>query len=79
MAAMANTLTFAYVGASLSTLLLCTQYDANWLKFLNFEGVSEEVVRSLTATIGLVFTIPITALLSAYACLKFSGDRQKKR
>jgi uncharacterized membrane protein len=78
MAAMANTLIFAYVGASLSTLLLYTQYDASWLKFMNFEGVSEEIVRSLTATIGLVFTVPITALLSAYACLKFSGDRRRK-
>jgi len=78
MAAMANTLIFAYVGASLSTLLLYTQYDASWLKFLNFEGVSEEVVRSLTATIGLVFTVPITALLSAYAAIKFSGERKRK-
>lgn len=66
MAAMANTLIFAYVGASLSTLLLYTQYDASWLKFLNFESISDEVLRSLTATIGLVFTVPITALLSAW-------------
>jgi uncharacterized membrane protein len=78
MAAMANTLIFAYVGASLSTLLLYTQYDASWLKFLNFESVSEEVVRSLAATIGLVFTVPITALLSAYSSLKFSDERRGK-
>lgn len=69
MAAMANTLIFAYVGASLSTLLLYSQYDANWLKFLNFDTVTEEVIRSLAATIGLVFTVPITALCSAWFAL----------
>lgn len=69
MAAMANTLIFAYVGASLSTLLLYSQYDANWLKFLNFDMVTEEVIRSLAATIGLVFTVPITALCSAWFAL----------
>lgn len=66
MAAMANTLIFAYVGASLSTLLLYSQYDANWLKFLNFDAVTEEVIRSLAATIGLVFTVPITAFCAAW-------------
>lgn len=65
-AAMANTLIFAYVGASLSTLLLYTQYDANWLKFLNFESVSVEIVQALGATIGLMLTVPVSALLSAW-------------
>lgn len=66
MAAMANTIIFAYVGASLSTLLLFSQYDSNWIKFLNFDSVTEEIVRSLAATIGLIFTVPITALLATW-------------
>ncbi|HWQ99238.1 MAG TPA: YibE/F family protein [Candidatus Methylomirabilis sp.] len=67
MSALANTLIFAYVGASLSTLLLYTQYGGSWLKFLNFDSVSDEVLRSLAGTIGLVFTVPITAILAAWA------------
>lgn len=67
MSALANTLIFAYVGASLSTLLLYTQYGGSWLKFLNFDVVADEVIRSLAGTIGLVFTVPITALLAAWA------------
>jgi uncharacterized membrane protein len=70
MSALANTLIFAYVGASLSTLLLYTQYGGSWLKFLNFDSVSDEIVRSLSGTIGLVFTVPITALLAALVCIK---------
>lgn len=67
MGALANTLVFAYVGASLSTLLLYSQYGGSWAKFMNFDLVVDEVVRSLAGTIGLVFTVPITALLAAWA------------
>lgn len=67
MAALANTLVYAYVGGSLSTLLLYTQFGGSWLKFINFDSVVDEVIRSLSGTIGLIFTVPITALLAAWA------------
>lgn len=79
MAAMANTIIFAYVGASLSTLLLFSQYDSNWLKFLNFDSITEEVIRSLAATIGLVFTVPITALLAAWFAHTGTSFKPKKK
>lgn len=66
MGALANTLVFAYVGASLSTLLLYQQFGGSWLKFINFDSVTDEIVRSLAGTIGLVFTVPITAVLAAW-------------
>ena len=66
MSALANTLVYAYVGASLSTLLLYKQFDASWLKFINFDTVVNEIIRSLCGTIGLVFTVPITALLTGW-------------
>ena len=66
MSALANTLVYAYVGGSLSTLLLYKQFGGSWLKFINFDSVVDEVVRSLSGTIGLVFTVPITALLAAW-------------
>ncbi len=67
MSALANTLVYAYVGASLSTLLLYRQYGESWLKFMNFDVVVDEVIRSLCGTIGLIFTVPITAVLAAWA------------
>jgi uncharacterized membrane protein len=66
MGALANTLVFAYVGASLSTLLLFSQYGGSWAKFINFDSIVDEIIRSLAGTIGLVFTVPITALLAAW-------------
>lgn len=66
MAALANTLVYAYVGASLSSLLLYKQFGESWLKFINFDTVVDEIIRSLCGTIGLIFTVPITALLAAW-------------
>lgn len=66
MAALANTLIYAYVGGSLSTLLLYKEFGSSWLKFINFDSVVDEIIRSLSGTIGLIFTVPITALLAAW-------------
>lgn len=70
MGALANTLVFAYVGGSLSTLLLYQQFGSSWLKFANFDAIVDEIIRSLSGTIGLVFTVPITALLAAWVMQK---------
>ena len=70
MAALANTLVFVYVGGALSTLLLYTQSSGSWAKFLNFDVIVDEIIRSLSGTIGLTFTVPITALLGAWFALR---------
>ncbi len=77
MSALANTLIYAYVGASLSSLLLYKQYGQSWLKFMNFDTVVDEIIRSLCGTIGLIFTVPITALLAAWAVTR-PGWRNEK-
>jgi uncharacterized membrane protein len=77
MGALANTLIFAYVGGSLSTLLLYTQYGGSWAKFLNFDSVVDEVIRSLAGTIGLIFTVPITALLAAWFALRIRSQTER--
>jgi uncharacterized membrane protein len=75
MGALANTLVFAYVGGSLSTLLLFAQSGNTWAKFINFDVVVDEIVRSLTGTIGLIFTVPITAFLAAWIAIKTKPGR----
>lgn len=75
MGALANTLVFAYVGGSLSTLLLYTQYGGSWAKFLNFDSITDEIIRSLAGTIGLIFTVPITALLAAWFALRIKSAK----
>ncbi len=77
MGALANTLVYAYVGGSLSTLLLFKQFGSSWLKFINFDTIVDEIIRSLSGTIGLVFTVPITALLSAWVMQKGKQPQTK--
>jgi uncharacterized membrane protein len=65
-AMMIHVIIFVSIGASLSTFLLYTQYDSNWLKFINIDSVTQGIIHSISASIGLLFSIPITAILSAW-------------
>ncbi|MEA3272292.1 MAG: YibE/F family protein [Patescibacteria group bacterium] len=66
MGTMTNTLIFAYVGVSLPLLLLFTELGESYIKFLNFEFIAEEVIRAMTGSIGLIATLPLTAIIAAY-------------
>ena len=59
-----NTLVLAYVGAALPLLLLFAVYPQPFGQTLNREFVTEEVVRTLVGSLGLVSAVPITTLLA---------------
>lgn len=65
MGTMSNTLILAYAGASLPLLLLFMAGNIPFIKIVNMEIVSEEIVRALAGSIGLILCIPITAFVSA--------------
>jgi uncharacterized membrane protein len=65
-AATVNTLVLAYVGAALPLLLLVTQAGENWGNFISREFVTEEIVRTLVGSLGLMSAVPLTTGL---ACL----------
>ncbi len=60
-----NTLVLAYVGASLPLLLLFTQAGQQLGEVVTGEAVAVEVVRTLTGSIGLVASVPLTTALAA--------------
>jgi uncharacterized membrane protein len=62
MGTMANTLILAYVGTTMPLLLLFMGYQMPWVTIVNSDLVATEVVRALTGSIGLVASIPLTAL-----------------
>ncbi|MEJ6950311.1 YibE/F family protein [Natronospora cellulosivora (SeqCode)] len=66
MGTMANTLILAYVGGSIHLLLLIQRYEVNWLRIINMDMIATEIVRGLAGSIGLIISIPITALVSGY-------------
>lgn len=65
---MVNTLVLAYAGASLAIfifLVLNPTGQPMWF-ILNSEIISEEVVRALSGSIGLVLAVPLSTVISAW-------------
>jgi len=69
-----NTLVLAYVGASLPLLLLFTQAGQPLGDIVTGEAVAVEVVRTLTGSVGLVASVPLTTALAALV-----ADRPQRR
>ena len=63
MGTMTNTLILAYAGGALPLLLLATQMPT--IKLINLDLFATEVASALSGSLGLVFTIPLTALVAA--------------
>lgn len=75
MGTMANTLILAYIGSSLSiTLLLCAT-QTSLVQLLNREMVVVEILQALAGSMGILFTIPLTALI---ASLLFRTKQEKE-
>ena len=63
MGSMMNTLIFAYVGASLTIIMLFYGSGTSLIEILNYGFISEEIARSLVGSFGLLATIPLTAVI----------------
>ena len=68
---MTNTLILAYVGGSLTLILLFMASNMSLLEKLNKETIAEQVISALAGSMGVVFTVPITAIVYAV----FNRDR----
>lgn len=66
MGTMVNTLILAYTGTSIPMLLLFMAYETEMSKVFNLDVIATEIVRSLSGSIGLILTIPITAFIASY-------------
>lgn len=73
MGTMTNTLILAYTGSSIPLLLLFMAHETPMVKIINLDIIATEIIRSLSGSIGLVLTVPLTALV-ATALIK----REKK-
>lgn len=76
-AATVNTLVLAYVGASLPLLLLFTVYGEPLGVAINREVVSEEIVRTLVGSLGLMAAVPIATSLAASVVLRYKPIKER--
>lgn len=65
MGTMTNTLILAYVGSAMTIILLFMGFDFQSFDILNQEMIAEEILRAIAGSMGLVCTIPLTAIISA--------------
>ncbi len=70
MTTMSNTLILAYTGAALPLMLLFMAYETSMVKILNLDLIATEIVRALSGSIGLLLTIPLTVMVSAFLLKK---------
>jgi uncharacterized membrane protein len=68
------TIAFAYAGAALPILIIVMLYDRPLADALTSAELSEEVIRTLVGSIGLVLAIPVTTLI-AVLVVKATGIR----
>lgn len=66
MATMTNILILAYAGASFPLLFLFFYMELPFVDIINTQQIAAEIVRSLSGSIGIILTIPATAIIAAY-------------
>lgn len=78
-ASLVNTLILAYVGVSLGLFVIFVLNPNNtpvWV-ILNSEMLSEEIVRSIAGSIGLILAVPITTLIASFIAKRDKDDGRK--
>lgn len=73
-ASMINTLVLVYTGAALPLLILFIDNPRPFLEILNHEIITEEIVRTLVGSIGLILAVPITTFIAVFM---FSLNKEK--
>ena len=62
---MANTLVLAFAGSSLNMMVLIFSYRVSFLQLMNTDFIAVEVVRALAGSLGIIFTVPCVAAITA--------------
>lgn len=70
MGTMSNTLVLAYIGSSLSVVVLLIAYNSSVIGLLNKEMLVVEIMQTLIGSIGILFTIPLTSIFSAFLYMR---------
>ena len=78
MGTMANTLVLAYIGCELAGTLLSVVYSSSLTTLFSREQIVEELLQALVGSIGILLTIPLTAVVSAALYMGKKKEQPKK-
>lgn len=80
---MANTLILAFTGSSLTIMILIMATGMPYRQMMNYDLICTELIQSLSGSIGIVLTVPLTALISVmlveYKRMKKVNKIEQKR
>ena len=63
MGTMANTLVLAYIGSSLTSVLLLVAYNSGIEQVVNRELIIAEILQALAGSLGMLLTLPLTSAI----------------
>lgn len=63
---MSNTLILAFAGSSLNILVIIVLNKLPYIRLINLDLVSVEIIQGIAGSIGVILTVPITALSAAF-------------
>ena len=70
MGTMADTLILAYIGSSLSVVLILSVFSGSLLGLFNSEMIVVEILQALAGSFGILFAMPLTAIFCSIIYLK---------
>lgn len=71
---MCNTLILAFTGSSMTILLAFLAYQIQYPQLMNSDFIAIEMSQGITGTLGIVLTVPISALLCSLLYKKERGS-----
>ena len=66
MGTMSNTLILAFTGGSINTLVFIYAYNYQYQQIINMYSIGIEVMQGLSASMGVILTVPVTSLAGAW-------------
>lgn len=63
---MTNTLVLAFVGSSLTTIMMVWGFQMPVMQFMNIPAISLAMIHGLAGSIGLILTVPFSVAIASY-------------
>lgn len=79
MGTMVDTLILAYAGGALSTLVTNYAYDLSYNQLINSYIVGVEIMQGVAGSLGIVLTVPITAVVSVELIYRRKKKEEKTK
>lgn len=76
MGTMSNTLILAFVGSSLSTIIMIYSYQIPTTQLWSTDLVAREVIQGISGSVGIIMTVPFVAVIAA---LVMRGKRKEEQ